>query len=259
VFGFHKHRDRSAHADAQQQEEQVDPIAAQAAEAAGPIPEVATEPSASGGDHASASERAYDRPEDYKGKNWANRGFDQLSDEQRQLIDSVSPGEGEQVWGHVPAALRAGFLNITAVMKANGFPLAGLRLQPSRQDLKHSGLQQDRLLFTPESASILRAPLEAAIQERDQRGDRGFIADKPEERLHPGMGEWGGRQWVTRFSMQIGGGSGGAFVDIDEFGPKVDVVGTLGHGFEVLRNKLGHHTTDPFAVARGLHKRGDEP
>ena len=73
------------------------------------------------------------------------------------------------------------------------------------------------------------------------------------------MAEWGGRQWVTRFSMQVGGGSGGGFVDIDEFGPKVDVAGTLGHGFEVLRNKLGHVKTDPYTVAKGLHKRGDEP
>jgi hypothetical protein len=68
-----------------------------------------------------------------------------------------------------------------------------------------------------------------------------------------------GRQWVTRFSMQVGGGSTGGFVDIDEFGPKVDVVGTMGHAFEVLRNHVKHVKTDPFTVAKGLHKRGDDP
>lgn len=260
MFGFKRHRDHhTANAPAEQGQDQVDPIAQQAA---GPIPDVGASGEAAH-DQASASEQAYDHPApgkpDYKKKAWANRGFEQLGEEQRALLDSVDPGEGETVWAHLPPALRAGFLNITAVMRANGFLVSGLRLIPNGHDLKHSGLQQDRLLFTPESASLLRAPLEGAIQDRDQRGDRGFIKDKPEERLHPGMAEWGGRQWVTRFSMQIGGGSGGAFVDIDEFGPKVDVVGTLGHGFEVLRNKLGHHTTDPFDVSRGLHKRGDDP
>lgn len=206
-----------------------------------------------------ATQAAVDPKHRYDGQAWAtSREFDQLDPQQRRMIDELRPGQGALLWDELDAKHRAGFLNVTAVMKANGFPLDGLSLMPADGSDK-SGLQQDRLLFTAETAGRLKGPLDAAIREREARGDRGFIEDKPENNLHPGMGAWGGRQWVTRFSMQVGGGSAGGFVDIDEFGPKVDVVGTVGHGFEVLRNKLGHHKTDPFTVARGLHKRGDEP
>lgn len=257
MFGLHRHREQRPSTpthDAHVDEAVVDgPIGG------GPIPEVARAASGAIDGGGTASERAYDGKDPYKDKKWANRGFDQLTGDQRALVDSVAPGHGEAVWARLSPARRAGFLNITAVMVANGFSLAGLALLPLTGDPKTDGIQQDRLLFTAGSATLLRGPLDHAIANRDQLGDRGFTKDKPEDGLHPGMSEWGGRQWVTRFSMQIGGGSGGAFVDIDEYGPKVDVVGTIGHGFEVLRNKLGHHKTDPFDVARGLHKRGDDP
>lgn len=193
----------------------------------------------------------------YKTQKWAtDRGFSQLDDNQRRMLDEVAPdGDGATLWSGLPATQRAGFLNVTSVIKANGFGLEGLTLQP----LAQGGIQQDRLLFTSDSGARLRAPLQAAIDQRDQRGDRGFLEDKPENNLHPGMADWGGRQWVTQNSMQIGGGSGGVFVDIDEFGPKVDVVGTMGHVFEVLHNKITHKKTDPFKVAQGLDKRGDDP
>ena len=196
---------------------------------------------------------------DYKDKAWAEkRGYDKLNSHQQDMIDSLEPGQGEKIWDQLDAKHRAGFLNVTAVMRSNGFLVAGLKLRPLTAD-DNSGIQQDRLLFTADTGHLLQAPLEAAIEQRETRGDKGFIEDKPENSLHPGMAGWGGRQWCTRFSMQVGGGAGGAFVDIDEFGPKVDVVGTMGHMFEVLRNKTQHVKTDPNTVAKGLHKRGDDP
>jgi hypothetical protein len=195
----------------------------------------------------------------YKTKEWAQRGFEQLDSSQRAMLDGVAKeGDGAALWAELPAVQRAGFLNITAALRANGFGTSGLKLLPLTG--KDPGIQQDRLLFTADSGGALRGTLESAIRNRDSLGDRGFSNDKPEEHLHPGMAAWGGRQWVTRNSMQIGGGPAGVFVDIDEFGVKVDVVGTLGHAFEVLRNKAGGgKKTDPFKIGEGLHKRGDDP
>ena len=44
----------------------------------------------------------------------------------------------------------------------------------------------------------------------------------------PGQSDFGVRQDVSRESMQIGIGRGGAFVDIDRFNPKRNVFGHLG-------------------------------
>jgi hypothetical protein len=217
-----------------------------------------------GGESGSASDQAYGAPADkigkdakYKSKEWADRDFMQLDGEQRRMLEDYAresnpDGDGALLWAGLKPADRAGFLNITSVLKNNGFGITGLRLLPD-------GLQQDRLLFTSDSAGHLRNPLQSAIAEREARGDRGFTNDKPEEGLHPGMAEWGGRQWVTQNSMQIGGGPAGVFVDIDQYGVKVDVVGTFGHLFEVIRNKTTKKPTDPFEVAKGLDKRGDDP
>jgi hypothetical protein len=178
--------------------------------------------------------------------------WEALSPEQQRMVDELRPGEGPAFWSGLDPKRRQGFLNVTAALVANGFALEGLQLQ-------QGGIHQDRLLFTPESAELLRGPLQDAITNADERGDTGFVNDKPEDELHPGMGEWGGRQAVTTMSMQVGGGKGGAFVDIDEFRPGGDLAGTMGHAFEVLRNGLFHRKTDPFTVAKGLKKRGLDP
>jgi hypothetical protein len=156
------------------------------------------------------------------------------------------------LWGELDINRRAGFLNITAAMRGNHFSIAGL-------GLLHEGIQQDRLLFTPESGASIRPTLENAMRNRKSLGDRGFKKDVPEESLHAGMAEWGARQCVTTCSMQVGGGSGGVFVDIDKFNPRSNVLGFFGHIYEVADNALGHHKTDPFDVARSLDERGDDP
>jgi hypothetical protein len=164
------------------------------------------------------------------------------------------PTAGALLWGSLDAHRRAGFLNITAAMRGNNFDLAGLKLF-SLKDFKNSGIQQDRLMFRPESGRQIRADLDKAIANRKQLGQRGFKKDKPLEGEHPGMAEWGGRQQVAKASMQVGGGSGGVFVDIDVFNPKGNFFSLIGHGFEVMTPGK----TDPFEIARDLDERGDDP
>jgi hypothetical protein len=158
------------------------------------------------------------------------------------------PTAGAVFWGQLDIERRAGFLNITAAMKGNHFKLDGLKLL-------HDGIHPDRLLFAPSSAAQIKTDLENAMRNRKILGDRGFKYDKPIPGKHPGMAEWGGRQCVTKTSMQVGGGDGGVFVDIDVFNPDSNVGGLFGHIFEVLIPG----GTDPFDIARELDKRGDDP
>jgi hypothetical protein len=95
-------------------------------------------------------------------------------------------------------------------------------------------------MFAPPIGN-LEEQVKTAIKNRAQRGDKGFVSDKPLKSEHKGMNYWGARQWVTTAAIQIGGGPEGAFVDIDEFGARTDVVGFFGHTYEVLRNKIMSH------------------
>lgn len=60
---------------------------------------------------------------------------------------------------------------------------------------------------------------------------------------------------MTTASLQIGGGRMGAFIDIDEFGVKTDLIGIFGHAFEVGRNKIKRAKTDPYLIGRKLGRR----
>jgi hypothetical protein len=201
----------------------------------------------------SASDQAYGKDPMYR--EVAQRAFASLSSQQQRLIEEVDPCfTGPEIWSDLDPALRQGFLNITRVLVDNGFPLDQLKLLPITWKT-NSGIQQDRLLFTKESAEALEVHVQRAIDERLARGDRGFLRDKIEEGLHQGMAKWGARQWVTINSMQVGGGDAGMFVDIDQFGPTTDVAGFIGHMFEVIRNKATGKPTNPFDVARDLDRR----
>jgi hypothetical protein len=170
------------------------------------------------------------------------------SETESEAPSGPEPSAGALFWGGLDINRRAGFLNITAAMKGNHFSLSGLKLL-------HDGVHKDRLLFTPASAAQIKGDLDNAIRNRRTLGDRGFKSDKPIEGKHPGMADWGGRQCVTKTSMQVGGGGSGAFVDIDVFNPDANVGGLFGHIFEVLIPG----GTDPFDIARELDKRGDDP
>lgn len=176
--------------------------------------------------------------------------FDDLDPDRRRMLGELdAAGDGRAVYDRLDPKERAAFLNITGALRANGYSTAELHLRPL--DGSHDrGIQSDRLMFTASSSEPLRRRLERSLA-RDE-----FAASRPEDKLHPGMSDWGGRELSTTMSMQVGGGKNGAFVDIDEFGVQTDVVGALGHGFEVIRNSLLHRKTDPFKVGHALRERG---
>ncbi len=65
----------------------------------------------------------------------------------------------------------------------------------------------------------------------------------------------GYRECVSRCAAQIIVHKELIEIDFDHWQPW-DVVGGVGHLWEVLRNKIGKRRTDPFAIAADLRKRG---
>lgn len=67
----------------------------------------------------------------------------------------------------------------------------------------------------------------------------------------------GWRERVALCSMQLIKHNTGVWeVDIDLVNPNFGIALSIGHLWEVLRNKLGKKQTDPFRIQAGLAKRG---
>lgn len=180
--------------------------------------------------------------------------FRELSLTQQNLL---GPQGGERLFESTTLTdkQKACFLNITAALDWLRITIDNLVLKSVDQS-EQSGIQVDQLLLEPTHLDDLQRQVEYAIQNKKILGDRGFIYDKP-DKDHQGMNDWGARQLVTRESLQVGIGKNGAFIDIDRFGPRTDLVGLFGHIFgEVIPHKITHGKTDPFAVGKGLRKRG---
>jgi len=163
------------------------------------------------------------------------KAFSELTSKQQALL-----GEGGEVrYDALTSKERLAFQVLTTRMDQLGLDTSGLKLKQQPE-----GIQQDRLMFEPgPGLDRLKGQVKAGI-------DSGvFKSDKPQEKHHPGMTDFGARQWNTRESMQIGMGKQGAFVDVDRFGAKTDLVGLFGHIGEVLTPGK----TDLAAVAKRLH------
>lgn len=104
----------------------------------------------------------------------------------------------------------------------------------------------DRLFFAGGTTAGFQSSFNAAVTAGR------FSNSPPAESEHPGMSTWGGRQNVQRNALQVGGGTAGAFADIDFYNPGKGIRGFFGHTGEVLRNKATGGKTDPFKVGRGL-------
>jgi hypothetical protein len=165
------------------------------------------------------------------------KAYEELSPKQQALL-----GEGGAArYAGLGSKERAAFMVLTTRMEQNGLDSSGMKLKPGPE-----GIQQDRLLFDAQPAEAMKR-FEGSVRSAISRGD--FLKDKPSGSLHGGgMNDFGARQWVTREAMQVGLGPGGAFVDIDRFGPRTDLVGIFGHIGEILTPGK----TDPFKVARSL-------
>ena len=166
-------------------------------------------------------------------------GFDQLSAAQQGILNRVPGTGGAAFYNSLSDPLKASFLNLTGDLARMGLNFSGLSLQ---QD----GIHQDRLLFAPGGGiSDFQSSIQAGIT------SGAFDNAKPGNRDHPGMSDFGARQGVTRWSLQVGIGQRGAFADVDPWGP-VDVAGGIGHSIDYLKHKITGGKTDPFAVGRGL-------
>lgn len=130
------------------------------------------------------------------------RGYRALSDEQRELV-----------------------LFLSERLIANGIDLVGMRLQRADDTTR-----PNRVLFSPDSPGFER--FQAQLEAGEQRGR--FSEDDVFGLFHPGMSETGYREERRKFSMQIGIGDKGAFVDVDRYHPWKGVRAWLGHFLEIV-------------------------
>jgi hypothetical protein len=75
-----------------------------------------------------------------------------------------------------------------------------------------------------------------------------FKAEKPFGPFHKGMSDWGVRENRSKYTVQIGFGKDGAFVDMDRYNPRTSGWNHAKHWGEILTPG----TMVPFKVAAAL-------
>jgi len=163
------------------------------------------------------------------------RTYSELTPNQQRLLGA----DGQRGYDALPPRNRAAFIVLTTQMDKLGVDYSGMQLKGGG-----TGVHVDRLMLEqrpddPTGQQRFQQSVEAGIQAGR------FESEKPNGGLHPGQSDFGVRQNVSRESMQIGLGPEGAFVDIDRFNPRKNVLGHLG---EVLMPG----ETDMGQVARAL-------
>jgi len=163
------------------------------------------------------------------------RTYSELTPNQQRLLGA----DGQRGYDALPPRNRAAFIVLTTQMDKLGVDYSGMQLKGGG-----TGVHVDRLMLEqrpddPTGQQRFQQSVEAGIQAGR------FESEKPNGGLHPGQSDFGVRQNVSRESMQIGIGPEGAFVDIDRFNPRKNVLGHLG---EVLMPG----ETDMGQVARAL-------
>ncbi len=149
------------------------------------------------------------------------RAFSTLSPHQRALFGAA----GERAFRALSTEQRAVFLLITERLSAQGVDLQGmLLLNPEKS------IRPNRLLFSPDSPGMGRF----AAQLAEGRDAGRFTPDKVFPLFHPGMSSTGYRENRRMFSMQVGLGEKGAFVDVDRYSPFTDWKAWLGHFGEIV-------------------------
>lgn len=150
-----------------------------------------------------------------------DRSWSSLSSVQRGLFGAA----GEAAYRKLSDKQRQLVLLLSERLFANGIDLQGMRLLEAGQPTR-----PNRILFAPDSPGMERfkAQLEGA-----KKAGR-FDEDKVFALFHPGMAEDGYREDRSKFSMQIGLGDKGAFVDVDRFHPWTGLKGWLGHFGEII-------------------------
>ncbi|MFP2929989.1 hypothetical protein ACLESO_33300 [Pyxidicoccus sp. 3LG] len=161
--------------------------------------------------------------------------YDQLSERQRDLLGAG----GRRIYDSLPSLQRGGLLLLTQRMDTLGIDYSGLHIKGGSGGIEQARLKLDG---TPEALARLRRSFEDAL--RDGR----FLFEAPSGVFHAGENDTGGRENRADYSLQLGIGPEGAFVDIDRYNPLV------GKGAEhfFLEVLIGGNTVNPFDAARYL-------
>ncbi len=144
----------------------------------------------------------------------------ELTAEQRGLFGSG----GAATYRTLSSEQKAIFLLLTTRLAENGLDLSGLQLENPAKTIR-----PNRLLFAP-SPALDR--LEAQLKEGQAEGR--FQSDSPFAPFHWGRSEFGARETRAKWSMQIGIGDKGAFVDVDRYNPWAGTSAFWGHTAELL-------------------------
>ncbi|MCK5689402.1 hypothetical protein KAI87_09040 [Myxococcota bacterium] len=131
--------------------------------------------------------------------------------------------DGARVWNELSSDDKGVFYVLTQRLSDLGVDTGSLRLRPDK-------VRRNRLLLEG-SDSALRA-----FKENVQSGiDEGkFKPSKPFFLFHWGFSSWGARENRDTFTIEIGGGSKGVFIDVDHFHPWRGLAGLLAHAVEII-------------------------
>lgn len=147
--------------------------------------------------------------------------FDRLTPAQRSLFGP----DGQRTWAKLSNDEREVFVLLTSRLASHGIDVTGLRLKKPLETLR-----RNRLLF--ENDPVAMGKLKAQLQGEVSEGS--FTTDRVFPLFHWGMSDFGVRENRKKWSMQLGIGDSGAFVDMDRFNFKKGIGAFLGHTAELL-------------------------
>jgi len=168
------------------------------------------------------------------------KAYDELSAVQQGLLGE----NGRGIYENLTPKQRGVFLLLTQRLEHNGVDLTGLQLKGGAEGIRGSNLRFD-LLFEPNPEAMAR--FKSSVQDAMQAGK--FSEDQPSSVFHGGMSDWGVRENRSKYSMQIGFGPEGAFVDMDRYNPKQ---GGFWNHVKHWGEILTPGNMDPFKVAPEL-------
>ncbi len=163
--------------------------------------------------------------------------YPELSAGQRSLLGAG----GEARWPQLTTKERGVFLMLTERLEANGFNLEGMSLQGGADGI-HGTQTRFELIFDLPSAAKLKAQLDAKV------ADGSFFSETPKAYFHKEFAQSGARENREKYTMQLGFGSGGAFVDMDRYNPRTSTSNWVKHWGEILTPG----NMDPVKVAKEI-------
>ncbi|MDQ3266420.1 MAG: hypothetical protein M3Y59_22685 [Myxococcota bacterium] len=165
------------------------------------------------------------------------KAYQELSAGQRSLLGST----GEARWPQLTTKERGVFLMLSGRLEANGFNLEGLSLKGGADGINGTKTRFE-LIFDLPSAEKLKSQLDAKV------ADGSFFSETPKAYFHKEFAQSGARENREKYTMQLGFGSGGAFVDMDRYNPRTSTSNWVKHWGEILTPG----NMDPAKVAKEI-------